>query len=123
MQAETDSDEVYAQIMMQPEAEDMTHNPSWQELVAKDLHGNEWYFCHIFRGQPRRHLLMTDWSVFVSSKRLVSGDTFIFLSVTALHVKVVLYIYICFLALLNFWINLLTVLHLIEVRTKSCGSG
>jgi hypothetical protein len=66
---------------------------------------------------------MTDWSVFVSSKRLVSGDTFIFLSVTTLHVKVVLYIYICFLALLNFWINLLTVLHLIEVRTKSCGSG
>jgi hypothetical protein len=35
---------------------------------------------------------MTDWSVFVSSKRLVSGDTFIFLSVTSLHVKVVLYV-------------------------------
>ncbi|GFZ03942.1 auxin response factor 2 [Actinidia rufa] len=50
-----------------------------QELVAKDLHGNEWRFRHIFRGQPRRHLLQSGWSVFVSSKRLVAGDAFIFL--------------------------------------------
>ncbi|XP_062219329.1 auxin response factor 7-like [Phragmites australis] len=130
LRAETDSDEVYAQIMLQPEANqseptsqdsepqepekcsvhsfcktltasdtsthggfsvlrrhaeeclpqlDMTQNPPWQELVAKDLHGNEWHFRHIFRGQPRRHLLTTGWSVFVSSKRLVAGDAFIFL--------------------------------------------
>jgi len=130
LRAETDSDEVYAQIMLQPEADqneptgpdpeppepercnvhsfcktltasdtsthggfsvlrrhaeeclpqlDMTQNPPWQELVAKDLHGNEWHFRHIFRGQPRRHLLTTGWSVFVSSKRLVAGDAFIFL--------------------------------------------
>ncbi|CAD6343887.1 unnamed protein product [Miscanthus lutarioriparius] len=130
LRAETDSDEVYAQIMLQPEAEqneptspdpeppepercnvhsfcktltasdtsthggfsvlrrhaeeclpqlDMTQNPPWQELVAKDLHGNEWHFRHIFRGQPRRNLLTTGWSVFVSSKRLVAGDAFIFL--------------------------------------------
>ncbi|XP_020585675.1 auxin response factor 7-like isoform X2 [Phalaenopsis equestris] len=58
---------------------DMTQNPPWQELVAKDLHGNEWHFRHIFRGQPRRHLLTTGWSVFVSSKRLVAGDAFIFM--------------------------------------------
>ncbi|KAK6147979.1 hypothetical protein DH2020_018891 [Rehmannia glutinosa] len=32
-----------------------------------------------FRGQPRRHLLQSGWSVFVSSKRLVAGDAFIFL--------------------------------------------
>jgi auxin response factor len=57
----------------------MTQNPPWQELVAKDLHGNEWHFRHIFRGQPRRHLLTTGWSVFVSSKRLAAGDAFIFL--------------------------------------------
>ncbi|GJM85263.1 hypothetical protein PR202_ga01698 [Eleusine coracana subsp. coracana] len=49
LRAETDSDEVYAQIMLQPEADDMTQNPPWQELVAKDLHGNEWHFRHIFR--------------------------------------------------------------------------
>ncbi|KAF8653144.1 hypothetical protein HU200_062589 [Digitaria exilis] len=101
LRAETDSDEVYAQIMLQPEAHqseptsadpeppepercnvhsfcktltasdtsthggfsvlrrhaeeclpqlDMTQNPPWQELVAKDLHGIEWHFRHIFRG-------------------------------------------------------------------------
>lgn len=58
---------------------DMSQNPPWQELVAMDLHGNEWHFRHIFRGQPRRHLLTTGWSVFVSSKKLVTGDPFIFL--------------------------------------------
>nr|ABR18397.1 unknown [Picea sitchensis] len=50
-----------------------------QELVAKDLHGREWRFRHIFRGQPRRHLLTTGWSVFVSYKRLVAGDAVLFL--------------------------------------------
>ncbi|XP_074375564.1 auxin response factor 2B-like isoform X2 [Apium graveolens] len=58
---------------------DMTKQPPTQELVAKDLHGNDWRFRHIFRGQPRRHLLQSGWSVFVSSKRLVAGDAFIFL--------------------------------------------
>ncbi|CAH1424574.1 unnamed protein product [Lactuca virosa] len=58
---------------------DMSRQPPTQELVAKDLHGTEWRFRHIFRGQPRRHLLQSGWSVFVSSKRLVAGDAFIFL--------------------------------------------
>ncbi|KAF7009296.1 hypothetical protein CFC21_023851 [Triticum aestivum] len=130
LRTEADSDEVYAQIMLQPEANqgeltslgpepqelekgtihsfcktltasdtsthggfsvlrrhaeeclpplDMSQNPPCQELVAKDLHGTDWHFRHIFRGQPRRHLLTTGWSVFVSSKRLVAGDAFIFL--------------------------------------------
>ncbi|KAJ8484240.1 hypothetical protein OPV22_016725 [Ensete ventricosum] len=130
LRAEPDTDEVYAQITLQPEVNqdevtspdsplaepercnvrsfcktltasdtsthgglsvlrrhadeclpslDMSQNPPWQELVAKDLHGNEWHFRHIFRGQPRRHLLTTGWSVFVSSKKLVAGDVFNFL--------------------------------------------
>ncbi|GMP39573.1 hypothetical protein CsSME_00010352 [Camellia sinensis var. sinensis] len=58
---------------------DMSQQPPWQELVASDLHGSEWHFRHIFRGQPRRHLLTTGWSVFVSAKKLVAGDAFIFL--------------------------------------------
>ncbi|NP_001307013.1 Auxin response factor 24-like [Zea mays] len=58
---------------------DMSQHPPNQELVAKDLHGAEWRFRHIFRGQPRRHLLQSGWSVFVSAKRLVAGDAFIFL--------------------------------------------
>lgn len=58
---------------------DMSQQLPSQELVARDLHGMEWRFLHIFRGQPWRHLLTTGWSVFVSSKRLVVGDSFIFL--------------------------------------------
>ncbi|KAI7730841.1 hypothetical protein M8C21_002062 [Ambrosia artemisiifolia] len=50
-----------------------------QELVAKDLHGVEWKFRHIYRGQPRRHLLTTGWCIFVSQKHLVSGDAVLFL--------------------------------------------
>ncbi|XP_073066427.1 auxin response factor 4-like [Primulina eburnea] len=50
-----------------------------QELIAKDLHGVEWKFRHIYRGQPRRHLLTTGWSVFVSQKNLASGDAVLFL--------------------------------------------
>ncbi|KAK8692605.1 hypothetical protein V6N13_076061 [Hibiscus sabdariffa] len=50
-----------------------------QELVAKDLHGLEWRFRHIYRGQPRRHLLTTGWSAFVNRKKLVSGDAVLFL--------------------------------------------
>ncbi|KAI3453842.1 hypothetical protein Pfo_010505 [Paulownia fortunei] len=58
---------------------DMTQQTPTQELIAKDLHGIEWHFKHIFRGQPRRHLLTTGWSTFVTSKRLVAGDSFVFL--------------------------------------------
>ncbi|GLT42190.1 hypothetical protein SLA2020_162050 [Shorea laevis] len=58
---------------------DMNQATPMQELVAKDLHGYEWCFKHIFRGQPRRHLLIKGWSTFVNSKRLVAGDSFVFL--------------------------------------------
>ncbi|XP_008807236.2 auxin response factor 11-like isoform X2 [Phoenix dactylifera] len=58
---------------------DMSQATPTQELAAKDLHGFEWRFKHIFRGQPRRHLLTTGWSTFVTSKRLVAGDAFIFM--------------------------------------------
>ncbi|CAN6327614.1 unnamed protein product [Urochloa humidicola] len=50
-----------------------------QELIAKDLHGLKWSFRHIYRGQPRRHLLTTGWSSFVNMKKLVSGDAVLFL--------------------------------------------
>ncbi|URD95806.1 auxin response factor [Musa troglodytarum] len=56
---------------------DMSQQTPAQELVAKDLHGQEWRFKHIFRGQPRRHLLTTGWSTFVASKKLVAGDALI----------------------------------------------
>ncbi|KAL3522749.1 hypothetical protein ACH5RR_015583 [Cinchona calisaya] len=47
---------------------DFSQHPPAQELIARDLHDNEWKFRHIFRGQPKKHLLTTDWSVFVSAK-------------------------------------------------------
>ncbi|XP_042418143.1 auxin response factor 3-like isoform X1 [Zingiber officinale] len=50
-----------------------------QEIVAKDLHGTEWRFRHIYRGQPRRHLLTTGWSAFINKKKLVSRDAVLFL--------------------------------------------
>ncbi|KAL1197101.1 Auxin response factor 8 [Cardamine amara subsp. amara] len=58
---------------------DYTLQPPAQELIARDLHDAEWKFRHIFRGQPKRHLLTTGWSVFVSAKRLVAGDSVIFI--------------------------------------------
>ncbi|GAB2285093.1 ADP-ribosylation factor 4 [Dionaea muscipula] len=61
-----------------PPLEYKVQRPS-QELVAKDLHGVEWRFRHIYRGQPRRHLLTTGWSLFINQKNLVPGDAVLFL--------------------------------------------
>ena len=37
--------------------QDMSRQPPTQELVAKDLHGVEWRFRHIFRGDRSTSLL------------------------------------------------------------------
>ncbi|KAL8488129.1 hypothetical protein ACS0TY_023961 [Phlomoides rotata] len=58
---------------------DFTMQPPAQELTARDLHDQSWTFRHIYRGQPKRHLLTTGWSVFVSSKRLIAGDAVLFI--------------------------------------------
>ncbi|KAL3642882.1 hypothetical protein CASFOL_013697 [Castilleja foliolosa] len=58
---------------------DFSMQPPCQELSAKDLHDQTWTFRHIYRGQPKRHLLTTGWSVFVSSKRLIAGDAVLFI--------------------------------------------
>ncbi|XP_074580509.1 auxin response factor 12-like [Curcuma longa] len=58
---------------------DFSQQPPAQELVARDLHDVDWKFKHIYRGQPKRHLLTTGWSVFVSAKRLVAGDSVLFI--------------------------------------------
>uniref|UniRef100_A0A1D1Y309 Auxin response factor n=2 Tax=Anthurium amnicola TaxID=1678845 RepID=A0A1D1Y309_9ARAE len=57
----------------------MSQQTPTQELVARDLHGFEWRFKHIYRGHPRRHLLTTGWSTFTTSKRLLAGDAFVFM--------------------------------------------
>ncbi|XP_073155784.1 auxin response factor 19-like isoform X1 [Henckelia pumila] len=58
---------------------DFSMQPPAQELSARDLHDQTWTFRHIYRGQPKRHLLTTGWSVFVSSKRLIAGDAVLFI--------------------------------------------
>lgn len=58
---------------------DYTMQPPTQELVVRDLHENTWTFRHIYRGQPKRHLLTTGWSLFVGSKRLRAGDSVLFI--------------------------------------------
>lgn len=58
---------------------DFQMQPPAQELVARDLHDSVWTFRHIYRGQPKRHLLTTGWSLFVSGKRLFAGDSVLFI--------------------------------------------
>ncbi|KAI4379961.1 hypothetical protein MLD38_006197 [Melastoma candidum] len=58
---------------------DFSLQPPAQELTARDLHDNSWTFRHVYRGQPKRHLLTTGWSVFVSTKRLFAGDSVLFI--------------------------------------------
>ncbi|XP_073298024.1 auxin response factor 18-like [Primulina huaijiensis] len=58
---------------------DYTVDPPVQTILAKDVHGDTWKFRHIYRGTPRRHLLTTGWSNFVNHKKLVAGDSVVFL--------------------------------------------
>lgn len=54
-------------------------DPPVQTLVMRDLQNHAWEFRHIYRGTPRRHLLTTGWSKFVNAKRLVAGDSVVFM--------------------------------------------
>ncbi|KAJ3680225.1 hypothetical protein LUZ60_016503 [Juncus effusus] len=69
---------------------DYTADPPVQTVLAKDVHGEIWKFRHIYRGTPRRHLLTTGWSTFVNNKKLVAGDSIVFLRVESgdLHVGI-----------------------------------
>ncbi|XP_027340337.1 auxin response factor 18-like [Abrus precatorius] len=58
---------------------DYSAEPPVQTVIAKDVHGEVWKFRHIYRGTPRRHLLTTGWSSFVNQKKLVAGDSIVFL--------------------------------------------
>ncbi|CAA3027116.1 auxin response factor 17 [Olea europaea subsp. europaea] len=58
---------------------DLSAEPPVQNLVIKDSQNNAWKFRHIYRGTPRRHLITTGWSRFVNSKRLVAGDSVVFM--------------------------------------------
>ncbi|KAM7256755.1 hypothetical protein ACFE04_012496 [Oxalis oulophora] len=53
--------------------------PPVQTLSVTDIHGFVWNFRHIYRGTPRRHLLTTGWSKFVNAKKLIAGDSVVFM--------------------------------------------
>ncbi|CAI5530034.1 unnamed protein product, partial [Closterium sp. Naga37s-1] len=57
---------------------DMTQDIPSQRLRVVDIYGNSWIFRHVYRGSPKRHLLTTGWSAFVSSRGLVAGDRVLF---------------------------------------------
>ncbi|KMZ69949.1 Auxin response factor 18 [Zostera marina] len=58
---------------------DYSVDPPVQTVLARDVHGEQWKFRHIYRGTPRRHLLTTGWSTFVNQKKLMAGDSIVFL--------------------------------------------
>ncbi|KAF8103158.1 hypothetical protein N665_0188s0111 [Sinapis alba] len=58
---------------------DFHADPPVQKLFITDIHGVVWDFRHIYRGTPRRHLLTTGWSKFVNSKKLIAGDSVVFM--------------------------------------------
>lgn len=58
---------------------DFTADPPVQKITITDMHGEGWDFRHIYRGTPRRHLLTTGWSKFVNSKKLIAGDSVVFI--------------------------------------------
>ncbi|WCJ44566.1 auxin response factor 17 [Euphorbia peplus] len=57
--------------------------PPVQTLTVTDIHGTLWDFRHIYRGTPRRHLLTTGWSKFVNHKKLIAGDSVVFMRNTS----------------------------------------
>ncbi|XP_009404987.2 auxin response factor 17 [Musa acuminata AAA Group] len=58
---------------------DFNADPPVQTIWVCDVHGSLWDFRHIYRGTPRRHLLTTGWSKFVNSKKLIAGDSVVFM--------------------------------------------
>ncbi|CAL0307845.1 unnamed protein product [Lupinus luteus] len=58
---------------------DFEADPPLQTLKVIDVHGKVWPFRHIYRGTPRRHLLTSGWSKFVTHKKLVAGDSVVFM--------------------------------------------
>jgi len=58
---------------------DYDDDPPVQNIRISDVNGEVWDFRHIYRGTPRRHLLTTGWSKFVNSKKLIAGDSVVFM--------------------------------------------
>ncbi|XP_006660573.2 putative disease resistance protein RGA3 [Oryza brachyantha] len=58
---------------------DCSTDPPSQTILAKDVHGVVWKFRHIYHDMPLCHRLTTGWSTFVKQKKLVAGDSVVFM--------------------------------------------
>ncbi|XP_045810107.1 auxin response factor 17-like [Trifolium pratense] len=59
---------------------DFTDPMPSQQLYINEVHGGGvWKYTHVYRGKPKRHLFTTGWTPFVNGKKLVAGDTVVFL--------------------------------------------
>ncbi|KAI5016850.1 hypothetical protein ZWY2020_037228 [Hordeum vulgare] len=58
---------------------DYSSEPTVQSIVVRDVHGDDFKFLNIYRGTPLRHLLTTGWSNLVNQKKLLAGDSIVFL--------------------------------------------
>ncbi|XP_054799709.1 auxin response factor 17-like isoform X3 [Prosopis cineraria] len=54
-----------------------------QTSAVTDVHGADWEFRHIYRVTPRQHLLTTGWNKFVDHKKLIAGDSVVFMKNSA----------------------------------------
>ncbi|CAL5190089.1 unnamed protein product [Lathyrus oleraceus] len=55
----------------------------FQDLFLTDVCGVVWKFRHVHRRYPFQHLFSTGWSGFVGKKKLVGGDTVVFVKNSA----------------------------------------
>ncbi|WVZ92172.1 hypothetical protein U9M48_038258 [Paspalum notatum var. saurae] len=104
MHADPDTDEVYARMTLQPVSNVTQCDKETllaSELALKQTRPQTEFFCktltasdtsthggfsvprraaeRIFPHLPKRHLLTTGWSLFVSGKRLIAGDSVLFI--------------------------------------------
>ncbi|WJX64136.1 Arf17p [Trifolium repens] len=59
-----------------------------QELSITDIHGAIWEFRHVYRGNPKRNMFTHNWSRFVDKKKLVGGDSLVFMKNSAGNIYV-----------------------------------
>ncbi|KAM7266087.1 hypothetical protein ACFE04_019471 [Oxalis oulophora] len=81
--ADVETDEVYAMMTLQPlSPQEQKIDYLLAELGVSSKQPTN-YFCETLTAsdtsQPKRHLLTAGWSVFVSAKRLVAGDSVLFI--------------------------------------------
>lgn len=50
-----------------------------QKIFVTDVQGEVWNYNHTYHGKPKRHVLNNGWTLFVNKKKLVAGDSVVFM--------------------------------------------